>query len=617
MGEPVQFQFEVGAKVDGLTKMNEALDASEQKLAGVDKSTTKTSAELEKLNAAAKAPANEMEALQKRLAELERPGKLASLRQRIKDLEQPTKEVHGHAVNLGHAFEDAKGKVLGLGEALGLVIAFEAVEKLVEKVKELGTEVLKAGAAEQRSNAAIEMFFGEKAGKGLLEYVDQYRKLTEFNEDEVKDMMLNLGRAGFSADEIPRAMAAAGDMAARFKNHLEGAQTAIGALSMIQTTGRIEARQFKRLGLGEKNAPDKFYEELAKRTGKGVAILKKEMEQGKVPVEDTIESLYKIIAGSRGQLGVAALKMGQGMSAKLTHFAEIPELLFESVEKSPAFDRFAKFIGDFSEKMGPEGPLGKKLADGLGKAFDTIADKLSKLEAKDIEGFVDALASLPHVIAELTKVLIAFLPVASKLAGGVGFLFGDSKDQVKGSIGYGVRADPEKMFAGLKRLQEEQKIKERLEEMAKHPGTGIEGTMIEAVPQVYRAGAKLGDAAVKGAKGPQGIDAHSPSKKFAQLGRMAADGYSDGLDGSTNVFSVASARAVSPDGYLGRGARAASPSAAPMVNITLTVQVGASNGSGGAHSPQEIGQEVRAGLEQILPGILQDAFEKMALEAAA
>lgn len=515
-------------------------------------------------------------------------------------------DAHAHsALNLGHAFDGAREKVMGFSEAIGLVLAFEGVEKLIDLVKELGSEILHAGASEQRSNLAFEFAFGAEKAEELLGYMDQFRKASEFNEDTVKDMMLQLSRAGFAAAELPRAMAAAGDIAARFTDKTAGLSSALMALSTLKTTGRIEGRQFKALGLGEENAEAKFFAVLSRRTGVGVEALKKQMQDGKVKLEDAQEALYSIIAGERGVLGAGVVKAGQGMAAKLTHFREIPELIFESVEKSPAFARFATFIGEMTEKLGPEGPLGSKLATGLGHAFDAVATKLSQIDEKDIEGFVMALAKLPGVIADLTNALVKLVPVASKAAGAVSVLMDDSDKSTLGNPAIGNAPLIGPAYTAWRLFKAAISDDDAAKNAAHAQVQGLESTMLADGPKIYRVGAGAAQQSIAGFKGPQGIDSHSPSKKFAHLGRMSAEGFEEGLNDGVDAMDIAAPSRR----MLGSVADVAAPVAGGAGSVSVSAPVTV-NVSGTESTPEQIAEVIRVEV----PSAILAALEQIGLQ---
>lgn len=604
MGAPLEWQFEVGSKIDGLTKMLEALDESVLKLGAVDKATTKTDASLDKAAIAMNRAAAAMEKVG------HKSGEAAGHHDK-----------HAHSlINLGHQFEYAKNGVNEFAEAIGLVLVWEGIEKLVDKVKELGGEILHAGAEAQQAHVAFDILFGKAEADEYLEYLERIAGKTPQQLAVIKGAWATLGRGGFKGEDLARALAAGGDIAARSTGDQAAAlQEALTKFNMVKSSGVIQPKRFfKTIGLGEEDAPDKFFQILSKRTGKGVEQLKKDVEAGKVATDDILESIYWMIAKKGGKLGEAWLTMGKTMGSKITHFKEIPDLLFEQVEKSPAFDRFSKFLGDMTEKLGPSGPLGSKLAEGLGRGFDVITDKLSKIDAKDIEGFIEALAALPGVIADLTKALVQLLPVASKVAGVAAQAMDTSDKPSWGKALLGAAPGIGQAYTGWrlwKRFTGDKTDGKPPPELAHKAAQGLEGTMLEDLPKVYRVGAKLGDAAVEGAKGPKGIDAHSPSKKFARLGRMSVDGYSQGVDEQADSAVAVAARAVTPDAILpaGRAGGGSAGRSGSGVNISLSITVNA-NGSAGA-SAQEIGQEVRSGMEEILPGMLEAAFDKMRLEA--
>ena len=98
------------------------------------------------------------------------------------------------------------------------------------------------------------------------------------------------------------------------------------------------------------------------------------------------------------------------------------------------------------------------------------------------------------------------------------------------------------------------------------------------------------------AQGPKGADAHSPSRKFAQLGLWSAQGYQEGLEEGTEAAAGAAINLVGTPGA-GRGGGGGGP-------ITVHVTINAENGQA-----EEIGRVV----EHLMAPALTRAFEQLAL----
>lgn len=590
MPGPLDFLFELDAKIDGAVKMLETVNESVKALHNLDKATSSTKASVEHVDRASAHAA-------------------------------ATHDKHGHSiVALGHHYEYAKNGIHEFAEALGLVLAFEAVEKIVDKVKELGEEIVMTAAKAQRSRVAMELFFGKEKGSELMEYAEQFSKASEFKVPDVRGFISDLGRAGFNAEQIPRALAAAGELAARNPDKMAGMQSAIMGLGMVKTTGRVEGRLFRRLGIGEENAPEKFYGELSMRTGKGVAQLKKDMEKGKVPIEDEVEALYSIIAGDKG-LGHGAVEMGKTAGAKIAHFSEIPEKLMETVEKSPAFAKLIEFVDKLTQLLSPEGPLGEKFAHSLGDTFGKIVDQLAKINERDLSEFVDVLMSIPPILVETTKALKGLLdtwiqfrtatkgsPVPESAGGKVGWLGGMTlrpiEDELQRLLGMKKGGG---VLDAVHAMVTVGHLTDRLGITGKGAAEGMADGIRASTPKVEAAARGMGEAAHGGVKDE--LQIHSPSKVFEHLGRMSGEGYMGGLDDSLSRMTDSV-----PAGAF---ARPASGGAGGPMQVTVHIETHVASHGGGDHGAEQIGAQVATHVESILPGALQAAFEKLQLEAGS
>jgi hypothetical protein len=74
-------------------------------------------------------------------------------------------------------------------------------------------------------------------------------------------------------------------------------------------------------------------------------------------------------------------------------------------------------------------------------------------------------------------------------------------------------------------------------------GKGIDA----GIPAVRAAGARAGQAAVDGARGPAGADAHSPSRKTERLGGDMDEGAIRGMERDASGVAAAAAKALAPD----------------------------------------------------------------------
>jgi hypothetical protein len=133
--------------------------------------------------------------------------------------------------------------------------------------------------------------------------------ITEFTDDHLKSAVVLAAREGWvqGRGTHPGERRGARHRSVQRQRRLQAKRKRIAALARIQRTGHVDNRVLGGLGFGEKD----FLGELSKRTGKGLATLKKQLDAGKVAAADeSLETLYSIITKKTGKdLGGAGVAM--------------------------------------------------------------------------------------------------------------------------------------------------------------------------------------------------------------------------------------------------------------------------------------------------------------------
>jgi hypothetical protein len=573
--EHLEFLLDLDAKVDGAVKLLGTLDRSIATLHTLEVETAKAVVALGKLDGASGRGADKH------------------------------KKHAGAALNLGHAFDEAKEKAHSLLEAMGLMLVFEGIEKITEKVVELGGEILHAAAGAERFEKSFQLTLGAEGAEEILGWVEKIAKFTEFSDDRLKGVAGTLAQVGLRGNEMKRAIRGSLDIAAMTGGNLE---SAIESMAKLKRTGRIESRALAPLGLGE----DDFLKQLSKRTGKPSAALKKDLEKGKVDTAQSMEALFDLIHARTGKaLGAAGVDMSKTLGARITHLKDLPEQFFQGLSKSDGFARFSAILGKLLETLDPDSPTGKRIFANLDKAFTAFVDVLAKI---DVDKFAKTLTTLfeklPALIGGTTSALVALSAAMARFTGLTG----------PGAVGAGGHPLSEKALdtiPGTKKSielsPEQQKDIAGFQNWMKkwlHLGNGASEAManglLENPGRLEAAGAEAGQKLYSGTAGPKGVDAHSPSKLFEELGAMSGEGFAQGLkgsmDGTAGTFKA---------GGFGRPAGGG----APQVTVHVNVNVAGHGGAG--DDGEQLGQQVAAAVEHILPGALQSAFQRMGQEAGA
>lgn len=573
MAAPLEFLFSIDAKLDGLMKLLEETEKSVEALHKLDHATEGAVHATEHAEKASHHAAS-------------------------------AHEKHGHAVwQLGHQYEYVKNGIHEFAEALGLVLAYEVIEKLVDKVVELGEEIVNAAAKAERAEKSFKLLLGAEGGDELLEYLEDITKHTEFTNEKLQGTAASLLRVGFAGEGLHRALAAALDISALPGGNLD---EALSSIERLKRTGRVDNRTLGGIGFGEKD----FLEQLSKRTGSPAAVLKQEMEKGKLDVDEALESLYDLIHKRTGKaLGAAGVAMSETLGARLTHLKDAPEEIFKTLSKGEAFEKLSARIGKLSEMLNPSGEVGGKLAKTLGVLFTKAVDFVEHVDFEKVGAqvidFLDKLPGRFETAIEVLDVFVAVFKLVGETFNIVGEFIGDAAAEIFleveqlaeyfDKIGTFIGEVAAKLYLGAVDIGT--KLWQGLKE-------GITG----GITYVMDAVSNMGDAVVGKLKGVLGI--HSPSTVFAGLGEMSGEGYLQGLDEamgrmSDSVPAGAFARPVA-------GGAAAGP-----IQVTIHIETHVGGGGAGGATAAEIGEQVATHVEAILPGALQAAFEQMQIEAGA
>lgn len=527
MGEGIKYVFEIDSKAPGL-------DALLSKLEGAEKVMPKLADATERAGRA--------------------HGKHAA----------EAKGLEGALHRLVHAGMDPflhKAKEIAEFEFLrrGVDALIEAPGEIIEKLKELGEEMINVAAKTERTNSSFGLLFGAEEGSHVLEYLESIAGATEFTDDRLKGAAQSLAKVGFEGENLTRALAASLDIAAFSPDKEGGFSEALASLERIKRTGHVDNRVLGGLGIGQ----DAFFKELSARTGEGIAGLKKKIETGKLDASDALETLYTMIAKKTGKdLGGAGVGMGKTLEARLTHLKDLPEQFFQKLAHSEGLGKFTGVVERALEGLSPDSPNGQKIFAGLEHAFTAVGDSLSKVDWESaFKKLGDVMADLPpkidaiiggfkgispvilEAVEDVSKLVVGLAYLASMLPGGDHKSMKEVRAQNALDVETKAQADIDKLMSDEADKRHGDYTGEGVPEflkkgkkLAEATGDGFVKGLKGATPETREAGAKLGDSVVGGAAGPEGVDAKSPSKKFERLGVMVGEGFVDGLDKTSGML---------------------------------------------------------------------------------
>jgi len=556
--------------------------------------------------------------LEATLRKLQQPGKIKALEDQIKNFGKHGE--HGFK-GIGHSIDEAKEKWNHFAEFVGAALVFEGLEKVTEKVIELGEEIIHAAAAAERMDLSFDLSMGEEAGRETVEYLERITGKTEFADEQLKGWAKSLVNAGVAAEDLDKNMAAAMDVAAKSPNKLEGMERAIQALTRANLSGAVDMRQLRGLSIGVEQLKT-----LPKFANLSVKQLKKEMEKGKLTKDD----LLAVIAGPDKILGDLGLKAGKTMEARLLHLKSIPEEIFQKLAKTAAWEKLGGVIDRVLEKLDPEGPTGKR----IGKAIEDAVSKVSDLiDGIDIEGAIEGIISVFEALEDVAGPVLHAITAELE---GWGYIMatirGHGDEFVdKFAKAQQVRKERERA-ADVRRTQKEAEESGDFDLLDKAAASGALGERSKRYHEAAeKAGATTGQGFAAGVQKSRGqardktaemgedavgamrkkLDAHSPSVVFEDLGAMAAAGFAMGVRGGARAVDDA------VDGMM-RAPAVAPRAAGAGGGISLTIERVEINSIGSnGEDAYRVGGELARGFTDQLRPLLTSLAEEVAAELGA
>lgn len=577
-------------------------------------------------------------------------------------------KLHGAAAasdKLGESHHAAAGHAEGFRHQLfeTVVIAKEIGEvvwEAGEKLFEFGGEMLKAAGATEDMKLSLQAMIGDKKEVSeFLERLEKFAPQTQFNTTEIRSMGANLVRSGFKADEIRAPMLAASDLAAINPENKGAANQALEALGNIQQMGVMTTRSMIALR-GLKILPE-VETNLATAFGVKVEAVKGLIESGAISAKAGEEAIYKAITQKTHDAlgGASALKSGN-LSSVIHHLASFPETLFENLDEVPAF---AKVKGLFSNILGAlndnKGPLLSVIGDTIGSVVDALFGDLSgpggQARLKEIfGGIIDWIKNIPIAITAAKRAFTEFwseIKLALIIVGVIkGFAL--AVDAYRGAVilaklatqawetasfmlNIALMAGPMAIIPLI--IGAVAALGFVVYEVIKHWDffkEYIGGFATWVLDKMFAIGASVWQGLVAGIK--SGLDAvrdamhvitytavgtasnsfetKSPSKVFERMGGHVAEGFAIGVMNGAPMVSDAMDSTFSsdvdmPTASLGKLGAVGAGAGNRTANVEIHVNA---DGHG-----KDVGDAIASKIKDILPIVLANAFEQMAMEAGA
>jgi tape measure domain-containing protein len=528
-------------------------------------------------------------------------------------------EVHGGGVlhHLTDWFKDfgkaASSSFTGMFTAEA---AWDTLKEGVHLLKELVGEMFEAAAEGERTRMAFENMLGPEAGRQLLGNLDRFSGASEFGRSTVKGFAQELLDAGYSGQNLSLALSAVSDVAARSSNKMAGAQNALAALSRIMLTGTMDARALRMLRL----APKTVFAQMSRDFGLGLGELKKRLQSGKLRPEEVANSVFRALAAKGGGvLGRAGADMADSFGARWEKLKGALPAIFEHLEEAPGFKGFSDAVQSLVDDLSPEGTAGKQILAGLGNAFNQVGETVKSIDwVTGINTFVEVGGATIKVVGDIGSAFGTVLGIVKSTGDQVedfleslitlGHLtdklgltsIGDRESRQRAAINAEYAASPSAIAARAKHAVMGQRVRALRATVAMgdvtqlFPGLDQGLRLAAAVGPAGEAGKAVGKAAGEGiATGAQqGLGVHSPSAHFRWLGEMSARGFQDGLEMTP---PSASAR-----GLTGGGIELPASRGPVSISAPVTVHV-----AGSEASAEDIAEAVRAEVASAILGTLE------------
>lgn len=525
-----------------------------------------------------------------------------------------TQTLANHFAKMGEEGKKAGHETHSLfGEILSAEFAKEAIEGLVEKTRELGAEIIKSAAEEQRMMRVFANASGSaELGRMNEEWADLVSKLTEFNEAQTEGAFIDLKRVGTTDQLAKLSIKAAADVAAVSKNKDEAFAATIAAFQRIERTGHVDNRALAPLGLGVKD-----FAQLDSMRGKSTEQIKKILEEGKVDRDD----LFRLIMAHTGEKSIGERAAGNAdlLGTKLLKLQELPDKFFKKIADTKGIVSLSNAIQGILDKLDPDSPAGQRISNFLVGTFDKVAHAI---ESIDFGSKIELLTAAFEGLEDIAKPILKF--IGHEIEGWaylVAKLTGHAKEF---EDNLGKKAAAERLADDTRRGQKQLASPEAAEDFADLDKAAASGALGERSKQLYEAGKKAGKSVVEGytdgvssgrdqverttsevmgasvEAARRALKTHSPSEVFSDIGEMTPEGYARGVERrQARVDAAVTAMLAPPANAPARGG-AAGITFSPVISIHVS-------GAGG----EEAGRAAAAAFDQRVREVFMQWLQQM------
>jgi hypothetical protein len=487
---------------------------------------------------------------------------------------------------------------------------FAGFSNLVNGAISLGKSLITTVASAERADAVLSALVGPDKAKLIDQMANKISAGTEFDDDALKRFASGLLRVGFAFNKLPTAWALGADIAAITDGDPAQTLAEVGAaLERLQKKGGLDTKILSAAGLGEKE----FFGPLGKKLG----ISSKDAEaraaipgaiNSDVLLAQLVESVQKKTGKAPGAVGQ---QRGLGLSAALSRLQSVPDNIFKSFKGTQAGADLAVGFNNLATTLGPDGPVGKKIVAGLGGVFTQLSGWVARADfdkiTAQVMGFIDSAGQVLDVVVPVFKFIGA---VFDAVGTAIGSVLAELFLEFESLINVGTKIGDFFGNVVTALTDAEEKFLLWAGNLGSKIWEGLKGGLSKGVASM---GGVIGELFGKGLLGPteEVLEIQSPSRVFERYGALTGQGFAKGLAGTTKDLEAtvgATYGLAAPSADLSLGGGVGAGSSGP-ITITAPVTVNYT-GTGGPEAAQQIATVV----QELLPGQLQYAFERLRVE---
>lgn len=372
----------------------------------------------------------------------------------------------GFSLNLGALAKGGSLMTFDMAEGAKSVLevfasVYEMAAKVVEKVIDLGKEMLKTAADTQDLDLAVRLDVGAEGAGNVSKLASGFESTSRFDASDMKKAMLPLLEQGISDTQLLDDMAtAATDIAARRNGGMSEVQGALDAFGKIALKGEVDVRSLRSLAIGEAD----YFKDLGSLLGVSAKSAEQLSKEGKINSETLISvALNQIAKREGGALGKATMEAGDNLNGMWAKFVRLPDQYFEKLANSPALGKLSTAIGRALEALDPESPTGARISaalDSMINQFSTWVDQLTQEDvlngiasgvrefADDVQIGVRVVGSFVDGLKDLFNWSYKLMEPLTELSTKIEKVFGVKPEARKGATG--IAGDLNDLFNGYR-----------------------------------------------------------------------------------------------------------------------------------------------------------------------